>query len=59
MPNRALLTYLGFGLGTIMILAGVASIFSSSPRPELATAGVTLVLATGLVGTTNGNGRRK
>lgn len=65
--RRALLLYLGFGLGGLMIIAGVATILGAlidptiEPRAELATGGATLVLATGLVGSNNGNGngRRK
>lgn len=38
-----------------MILTGLATYFTATPHPELATAGTTLMLATGLI-KTNGNG---
>jgi hypothetical protein len=51
-----LLTYMAYLLGASCVLAGLISIFTAHPRPEIATTGVTLILATGLVGTV-GNGR--
>jgi hypothetical protein len=56
---RTLLTYTSYALGALMILTGLFSLFTIHPRPELATTGVTLLLATGLVGTVkNGNGKK-
>lgn len=34
-----------------MTITGLASIFIADPRPELATAGVTAILSSGLVNT--------
>lgn len=51
-----LLTYIACLLGASCVLVGLVSIFTAHPRPEIATTGVTLILATGLVGTV-GNGR--
>jgi hypothetical protein len=37
-----------------MVIAGLLSLVTPMPRPELATAGATLIVATGLLG----NGRK-
>lgn len=46
-----LLTYIAYLLGASCVLVGLASIFTAHPRPEIATTGATLIMATGLVGT--------
>lgn len=56
---RAVASWVGIVLGTLVALAGAASIFFGEPHPELATLGVGLVLATGMVGKLNGNGKKK
>lgn len=60
---RARLCYLSYALGALMVIGGVATIFASfvdpsiAARPELATGGASLVLATGLVAGGNNGGR--
>lgn len=54
-------TYVSYLLGAAMIIVGLASVVGAmsghgSPRPEIATTGVTLIMATGLVGSMR-NGR--
>jgi len=53
---RKAFTYISYFLGAMMVLTGLVSLFSKQPRPEIATTGVTLIMATGLVGGRNGNG---
>lgn len=55
--RRPILSLIGYGLGLLMIATGIATLLTERPAPEIATAGVTLILATGLIGS-NGNGRR-
>lgn len=55
--RRPILGFVGYGLGMLMVVTGLASLLTARPAPEIATAGVTLILATGLIGS-NGNGRR-
>lgn len=38
-------------LGAIMTLVGLASIFTGNSRPELATAGISAIMTSGLIGT--------
>jgi hypothetical protein len=49
--TRALIQYSVLALGGLMTLVGLGSIFASHAYPELATAGITSVLGSGLVGT--------
>lgn len=55
---RVLSAYIALGLGTLLVLIGVVSIYVGDPHPEFVTAGIGLLLATGLLGKPNGNGRR-
>jgi hypothetical protein len=57
MNRRALLCYLAYGLGSLMILAGIASLIMAQPHPELATGGATLLLATGVLRKNGKNGK--
>lgn len=52
-----LLTYIAYLLGASCVLVGLVSIFTTHPRPEIATTGVTLIMATGLVGTVRNGGK--
>ncbi len=42
--------YSVLALGWLMTLIGLGSMFSGRPSPELATAGISAVLASGLLG---------
>jgi hypothetical protein len=56
--RRSTFALIGYGLGLIMVITGIASLLTARPAPEIATGGVTLILATGLIGSSNGNGRK-
>lgn len=60
---RRAATYIGFVLGAAMVAVGVVSIFLDlsgtgvEARPEVATGGGALMLASGLIGNGNGTGK--
>lgn len=56
--QRKAFVYLAITLGSLMVLVGLLSFLTADPRPEVATGGATLMIATGLVGSNGKNNRR-
>lgn len=51
MTVRTISAFSVLGLGILMTVVGLASIFGKNPHAELATAGITAILSSGLVST--------
>jgi hypothetical protein len=56
MSVRELMQYSVLALGGLMTLIGLVSVITPHPYPEFATAGMSAVLATGLVSTVGKKG---
>jgi len=55
--QREILATVAFLLGALMVVFGLYTLLTPMPHPEIATAGGTLILATGLIG--SGNGKKE